>query len=514
MITTPSRLASEAGANVLKAGGNAIEAVVAAAAVLTVVYPHFCGLGGDAVWMIAGEAGEPTSLLGIGQAAASARPGFAPSVRGAGSTLTSAGLVDSWGRALSHSNEHWDGTHALTDLLVPAIGYAREGFAMSPSQRFWLDMRRSELAEWPGFSASFLDGGAVPEVGWHFRQPALADTLSAIAEDGTRSFYEGRLAKRIAEGLTRAGSPLTAADLAATRSEFSTPITVRYRDIDLYAPPPPSQGLATLATMGILDRIELEGLKESGADHIHLVIEAIKQAFLHRGKIADQPIGEAGLETLLSAPTLDTMAAAIDRDRALPWPYPRKQGDTVYIGAVDAKGRCVSMLQSTYFDWGSGVVVGDTGIIWHNRGAAFSSDPNHPNAVAPGKRPFHTLNPGLSMEGGRPCLLYGTQGADGQPQTLALLLTRLLAFGMSPAEALRGPRFLLGKTFSNQADSLKIEADFGDTVLNDLQRRGHDLVVTEAQNPLFGQAGVIRIAPDGSLRGAHDPRSDGIALTV
>ncbi|NLH80960.1 MAG: gamma-glutamyltransferase, partial [Phyllobacteriaceae bacterium] len=174
----------------------------------------------------------------------------------------------------------------------------------------------------------------------------------------------------------------------------------------------------------------------------------------------------------------------------------------------------VSVLQSTYFDWGSGVVAGDTGILWQNRGAAFGRADDDPNRFAPGKRPFYTLNPGLALADGRPRLVYGTQGADGQPQTLAMILTRLIDHRLDPLEALRRPRFLLGKTFSDGRDTLKIEVDAGAAVLADLARRGHQLSPIDAASPLAGQAGVIRIAADGRLDGAHDPRGDGCAIGV
>jgi gamma-glutamyltranspeptidase/glutathione hydrolase len=186
----------------------------------------------------------------------------------------------------------------------------------------------------------------------------------------------------------------------------------------------------------------------------------------------------------------------------------------VFIGATDREGRSVSVLQTVYFDWGSGVVAGDTGILWHNRGASFSTNPAHHNAVQPGKRPFHTLNPGMYVKDGRPQLLFGTQGADGQPQTLAAILTRLIDYGMAPLTALARPRFLLGKTFSDTRDALKLEADAGADVFAALAARGHEVSAIAAQSPLAGHPGVIRIEADGSASGAHDPRSDGRALAV
>ena len=296
-----------------------------------------------------------------------------------------------------------------------------------------------------------------PEVGSLFRQDGVARTLQAIAADGPRSFYDGELAKTLAAGLAAAGSPLTAADLAATRTREAAPLSLVYRGYELLAPPPPTQGVSTLAIMGVLEHFDLRALGAGSADHIHLCVEAVKRAFLTRDAIADPDFAPQPVEEWLNPDRLAAAAKTIAMDRALAWPQPFRTGDTVFYGVVDRQGRSASVLQSLYFDWGSGVPVGETGILWQNRGAAFSVIPGSPNALAPGKRPFYTLNPGLGLKDGKPAFVYGTQGADGQPQTLSMVLTRLIDFGETPAAALAGPRFLLGKTFSDSRDSLKIE---------------------------------------------------------
>lgn len=518
MVTSPHALASEAGARVLRDGGNALEACIATGAAIAVLYPHFCGLGGDAVWIAADPDGRRTCFLGIGQAARQlpARNGDEAGIplRGPGSALTSACVVDSWGHAHAYAAQHWAGRQTFASLLNDAIGFAREGFPVTASQAFWLDFRKAEAAGWPGFADVFMPGGAAPEVGTIFRQPQLARTLERLAADGPRAFYEGALAQAIADGLRAAGSPLTAADLAATRTREEAPASLVYRRVELLAPPPPTQGVTTLAIMGILSHFDLGAFQAGSADHLHLCVEAVKQAFLDRHGLADPDASEQRIDEILDPRHLAGRAQAIDIARAKDWPHVFRNGDTVFFGATDAEGRSVSVLQSTYFDWGSGVVVGDTGILWQNRGAAFSLDPGHPNVLAPGKRPFYTLNPGMGLRNGRPELIYGTQGADGQPQTLAMLLTRLIDFGEDPAQALAGPRFLLGKTFSDSRDSLKLEADAGEAVFETLTERGHLLSPLPARSPIAGQAGIILINEDGTLGGAHDPRGDGIAIAV
>jgi gamma-glutamyltranspeptidase len=514
MVTSPHGLASEAGREVLACGGNAIEAAVAMAAVLSVTYPHFCGIGGDAVWMIADRRGRRTCLLGIGQAISDTGRITSIDTRGPGSVLTSAAAVDAWGKAVEFSRSNWSGRMQFGDMLAPAIGYARDGFPVTRSQLHWTRFRAGEFENWPGFSQSFVTPLGQMKPGTHFRQPALAGSLSRIASHGPREFYEGELAAQIVDGLSEIGAPLSREDLASTGARWADPLVMPYKNYLLAAPPPPTQGVTTLQIMGILERTAIAQHAPTSAGFYHLVVEAVKRAFLQRGEIGDPDYCDQPMIKWLSEENLAAMAGRIDPARALNWPYPFRNGDTVFFAAVDKQGNCASVLQSTYFDWGSGVVAGDTGILWQNRGAAFNLIDGHINRLAPAKRPFYTLNPGIAFRDGNPFLLYGTQGADGQPQTLAVILSRILEYGLSPAEALAMPRFLLGRTFSDSRDSLKLEQDAGKEVFAGLAERGHEICPIEAQSALAGQAGILKIRANGTLEGCHDPRSDGIALTV
>lgn len=511
MVTSPHPLASEAGAAVLRRGGNAIEAAVAVAATLAVVMPHFCGLGGDAVWLVADREGLRRSFLGIGQAA-EVLPDYETAIplRGPSSMLTTACAVDSWGHALAFGQQHWQGRERFSDLLTPAIALAENGYRPSRSQDFWLEFRRAEIVGWPGFAAAFDHPGSKGI----FTQSSLAQTLRHIAEHGHRSFYEGKLARHLGGAMASVGSPLTAGDLRLTRTRDAEPVSQDYRGVTLLAPPPPTQGISTLAIFGILSRLDLAALPPLSAARYHLLVEAVKQAFLDREHIADPDFAGGNAHGFLDPMRLEEKARAIDRERPLAWPYPYRHGDTVFFAATDEQGRCASVLQSTYFDWGSGVVVGDTGILWQNRGAAFSVAPGHPNAIRSGKRPFYTLNPGIAFKDGSPHLLYGTQGADGQPQTLSMLLTGLLDYGMTPARALAQPRFLLGRTFSDSHDSLKVEQSLGESTISELAALGHDVFSLPALSPIFGQAGIICIQDEGKIVGAHDPRGEGVAISV
>lgn len=516
MVTSPHTIASEAGVRVLREGGNAMEAVIAMGAVIAVTYPHFCGVGGDAIWIVADREGRKTTFMGIGQAAVKP-PSYTSNtipLRGPGSMLTTACVVDTWRHAFEYSQTHWSGKRSFSSLLDTAIDYAENGFTVSDSQLFWHDFRQDELMDWPGFANVFQPGGRRTKQGGNFVQAQLAESLKLIAKHGARDFYEGELAARLVKGMADVGAPLTALDLKNTVTKQLDPVSIEYRGLELLAPPPPTQGVSTLGIMGVLNQIDLGCVPEGSADYYHYCVEAVKQAFLDRGGIADPEYVEQAVQTWLSKETLARKAGQIDPARAMPWSHVFKTGDTVYLGATDDQGRSVSTLQSTYFDWGSGVVVGDTGVLWQNRGAGFSLDPDSPNVVEPGKRPFYTLNPGMALKNGKPHILYGTQGADGQPQTLSVVLTRLIDYGLDPMEALARPRFLLGRTFSDSRDTLKLESGAGEDIYVDLSRRGHQVSTIPSNSPLAGQAGVIMIADDGRISGGHDPRSDGKALGV
>jgi gamma-glutamyltranspeptidase/glutathione hydrolase len=508
-------MASEAGLEVLARGGNALEAAIAMTLCLGVVYPHFCGLGGDILMLIGGKSGKVRSLSGIGQAAKNYPPFDGPiPVRGPLSMLTSAGAVDALGQAFEVSASEMAGRMSWQALLEPAIHLATEGFPISISERFWLEFRKGESMDLPAVYPSRLANGEVPPEGFLRREPLLAKSLATLAKHGARDFYEGELAAAIADGLKMAGSPLSADDLKQTHARIEDPLQIPYREGVLMTTPAPTQGLTTLQIMGILDRFDLRQIPEGSAEYFHLLVEAVKLAFLDRERfVADPDCFDVPVEDLLNGETLQRKASHLDLNTAMSWPHPFQTGDTVYLAATDAQGHSVSMLATVYYDWGSGITIGDTGILWHNRGAAFSTTPGHPNFLQPGKRPFHTLNPGIYLLNGKPALLYGTQGADGQPQTLACILTRLIDYGLDPITAITRPRFLLGRTFSDSHDTLKIEDNVPEPVLCDLIARGHRISRVPANTPIMSHPGIIRIDPaTGWMTGAHDPRSDGRAL--
>ncbi|HEY1610273.1 MAG TPA: gamma-glutamyltransferase, partial [Paraburkholderia sp.] len=349
MVTSPHTLASAAGLDVLRAGGNAIEAAIVTAAALSVTYPHFNGLGGDAFWIIAERDGAVRTLSGIGQAAADVSryplgSTHAWPLRGAASALTTAATVDSWGLAHDISARDWGGTRSWASLFEPAIHHARDGFPVSVSQSFWMQLRAAELRALPGFAATFAPHGRIPAQGERFAQPALARSLERIATHGVREFYEGELAERIARGLADAGSPLTFADLAATRARDEPPLRVTYRGGELVTLAPPTQGVTTLQIMGMLERFDLASIAEGSTDYYHVLVEAVKRAFIDRERYVSDPEFDAvPIDAMLSRASLDAHARAIDRHKARAWPHVFRQGDTAFIGVADDAGRCVSL---------------------------------------------------------------------------------------------------------------------------------------------------------------------------
>jgi gamma-glutamyltranspeptidase len=298
------------------------------------------------------------------------------------------------------------------------------------------------------------------------------------------------------------------------RAQAPDPLRVRIGGATLFNTPPPTQGLASLLILALFDRRAAAGA--DGFEHVHGLVEATKQAFLVR----DSHVGDPGLMTLDAqallndAAALDSMATAIDPRRALPWPHRSAQGDTCWFGAADARGQMVSAIQSTYFEFGSGLVLPHSGIVWQNRGAAFSLGGEGPRAFGPGRKPFHTLNPALACFDDGRVMAYGTMGGEGQPQTQAALFTRYARFGLAPDEAIAAPRWLLGRTWGEDSTTLKLEDRFDPALYQGLREAGHEIELVAPLTEMMGHAGAIVRHPDGRFEGASDPRSDGAAQTL
>ncbi len=511
-------LAAQSAAGVLREGGNAIEAMVSAAATISVVYPHMTGIGGDAFWLIAAPGEEPVAIDACGAAAAAASIGFYKAkglatipARGPLAANTVAGTIAGWALALGISRQKRGGKLPLGRLLADSIYYAEQGVPVTASQERNTAGKRAELENVPGFAARFMPGGAVPVQGSLFGQKTLGATLRRLAEAGLADFYRGDLARSIAADLAAIGSPLVLADLEAYAAKQVAPLRLAHATGTLYNMTPPTQGVVSLAILGILDRLGLARLEPDSADHVHAIVEATKQAFLaiRDPHVADPAYMKVEAQTLLEDAVLKRLATNIDMKKALPWGVKSDPGGTVWMGVIDGAGCAVSFIQSIYHEFGSGVVLPGTHINWQNRGCSFSLDENAVNGLRPGKKPFHTLNPALArLRDGR-VMVYGTMGGDGQPQTQAAVYSRYAVFNQPVQHAVSAPRWLLGRTWGSASETLKLEGRFAARLIEELRSRGHDIEVLGDFEETFGHAGALVRHPNGSLEGGYDPRGDG-----
>lgn len=517
MVTAPHHLASEAGLRVLCEGGNAIEATVAMAAALAVVYPHMTSIGGDGFWLIAEPDQPPRAVEACGAAAMAATPALYAKQghetvpwRGPMAANTVAATISGWGKALEISRSI-GGKLPLSRLVEDAAWHAQNGFAVTASQEELTTSKLLELADAPNFAATFLIDGRPPREGEIMKLPALGRTMQRIAKAGTEDFYRGQLGKEIAAGLVAFGSPVAADDLARHRAATPDPLSVAIRGSTLFNFPPPTQGLASLMILAMFDRL---GVTEAeGFAHIHGLVEATKQAFIVRDRIVGDPAAMTEDPRAYLAPRmLDQLAKRIDGKRALPWPQPAEAGDTVWMGAIDGQGVAVSFIQSIYFEFGSGCVLPEHGIVWQNRGSSFQLTGKGPRVLEPGRKPFHTLNPAMArFEDGR-TMVYGTMGGEGQPQTQSALFSRYAMFGQGLQAAITAPRWLLGKTWGQDSVTLKLESRFEPTLVAQLKAAGHDVEMLPDYTSTMGHAGAIVRHANCVLEGANDPRSDGAAM--
>jgi len=497
----------------LAEGGNAIEAMVAMAASIAAVYPHMNHIGGDGFWLVREPSGRVRALMAAGRAGANARRELyrefetIPS-RGPLAALTVPGAIAGWSLALEAAKHH-GARLPLVELLAPAVRQASDGYVVTRSQAVLTADKLAELAGVPGFASTFLIDGKPPTAGATLRQPALAATLDHLTHAGLDDFYRGDVGREIAADLDRVGSPVTRADLERCRATLAEPLSVTLDASTAFNTPPPTQGLASLMILALFDRLPID--TGEGFDHVHGLVEATKRAFRVRDRVitdpdhAPQPVGR-----FLDKKFLDAEALRIDRRKAAKWPVPYGEGDTVWMGAADASGLVVSYIQSLYWEFGSGVVLPATGVLMQNRGASFSLDPASLNALAPGRLPFHTLNPALVLLADGRVIAYGTMGGDGQPQTQAALFTRHVRYRQPLDRAIDAPRWLLGRTWGSTHTNLRLESRFDGNLVDRLLSAGHDIeVLPDAYSDLMGHAGAVVLYPDGTLEGAHDPRADG-----
>jgi len=512
MVATSHPLATQAALRVLQDGGNAMDAAVAAVAVQCVVEPQSTGIGGDCFVLYApGGSDRVIGFNGSGRAPAAARAewfaerGIAAIEQTSPHAVTVPGAVDAWDRLL---RDH--GTRDLGSLLRPAIRYARHGYPVH--SRVFYDWALSvELLNRDATAKRiYLPGGHPPRIGSLHRQPELAATLERIAERGRAGFYEGPVAEDIVGYLRGLGGLHSLEDFAIAQGAYVTPIRSAYRGYEVHECPPNGQGLAALIMLNILSELLPQVSEPLSALRLHYEIEAARLAYRDRDDfIADPAQVEVPVEDLLSAAHAERCRAMIDPERALaelpPSRFPNHP-DTVYLCVVDRDRNAVSLINSVYYGFGSGLVSPKTGVVLQNRGQSFNLDPGHPNCIAPGKRPMHTIIPGMVTKGRRVAMPFGVMGGMYQAQGHAHFLGNVFDFGLDLQQAIDLPR-----VFSPPAGPVEVESIIPAAVVADLARRGHGIAVPE-DKPIGGAQAIWIDWDEGVLTGASEPRKDGCAL--
>jgi gamma-glutamyltranspeptidase/glutathione hydrolase len=521
-IATSQPLATAAGLRVLQSGGNAIDAAVTAAAVLAVVEPTMNGAGGDLFAIVYSAKDKKVhGLNASGRAPAAAtldelkKRGLQRIPLRGELSVSVPGVVDGWSALLAAH-----GTRTLAQALEPAITYARDGYAVSEIiAGQWKDVE-GLLGGDAKTASVYLPGGKAPAPGDIFRNPALAGSLEQIAKGGRDAFYKGPLAKAIADDMQRRHGLLTAKDLADHHVDWVEPLSTTYRGYQVFELPPNTQGVAALEMLNILEGFDVKSLGHNSAAYLHTLVEAKRIAFADRDAWIGDPAStpKAAVERMLSKDYAGQRRKEIDPahvarsynalaldGRTTPdgGEHPMAMGDTVYLTAADADGNVISLIQSLYETFGSGLVAGDTGIVLHNRDSLFSLTPGHPNQLAPGKRPFHTLIPAMVLKDSAPWVSFGVMGGDMQAQGHAQVLANLIDFGMNIQEAGEAPRF------RHTANGLALESAFSAKARAGLTARGHTLI--DSKGVWGGFQGIMIDPKTRVLMAGSDPRKDGMA---
>jgi len=515
-VASPNQLASMAGYNVLQQGGNAIDAMVAVNAALGVVFPHMTGAGGDAFWLIydakskkhyalnaTGRSGKNVSLDDY-------KDQDAIDSRGPKAAITVPGAVDGWAQA----HERFGKTSFKT-CLEPAIQMAREGFPVSASLAKFSEMRLDLLRSYETTADTFLKDGVAPYMENEFmKNEPLAKTLELVAENGRDIFYKGEIADRICGFLQNQGGCLSKEDFANHRSEWVEPAEVEYRGRKVISPPPNSDGMATLQILGMLENFDPSDWKDDQAAFIDVFTRATDLAFKDRDQYLDDPdFNEVPIKNLLDKNYLADRAKLIaSKSQGAPEVGVGRRGDTTFSCAVDSEGNAVAVIQSLYWEWGSGLVAGETGMLLQNRGAYFSLNPNDRDHLQPSKRPAHTLTCSIVFKDDKPELIVGAMGGDGEPQTQATIISRVIDQGYNVQAAIDEPRWLLGRSWGDPYKGLRLEGRYSEALIKELEDLGHiNVSLMDAYSDLAGHAQAIQVFDD-RLEAAADPRAGGLAI--
>ena len=517
MVATSQPLATQVGLDILKQGGSAIDAAIAANAMLGLVEPTGSGIGGD-LFAIVWDA-ESKQLYGLNASGRSPKSLTTEIFSAAGLTkipsfgplpVSVPGAVDGWFELHNRF-----GRLPMTSLLSPAIRYARNGFPVSELVAYYWQMNVDRIGHYPGFSPTFMPGGKVPQKGDVFKNPGLAATYEKIATGGRDAFYKGDIARAIAAYMKEQGGYLSYEDLAAHTSDWVTPVSANYRGYDIWELPPNGQGIAALQILNILEQYDIEGMGLDSADYIHTFVEAKKLAFEDRAKYyADPAFNDIPVAPLISKDyarerrkLIDPLKAANRYDAGV------IDGDTVYLTVADSRGNMVSLIQSNYRGMGSGMTPPGLGFILQNRGELFTLEPGHSNEYQPGKRPFHTIIPAMVTRNNKPWLSFGVMGGATQPQMHAQIIVNLIDFGMNLQEAGDAPRFIHSGSSSptgalmKDGGSISLERGFSLSTERELLERGHKL---ENKLGIYGGYQAIMYDADKQIYyGASESRKDG-----
>jgi gamma-glutamyltranspeptidase/glutathione hydrolase len=522
MVATSHPLAVQIGIDILKRGGNAIDAAIATNAAMGLMEPMSCGIGGD-LYAIVWDA-KTKKLYGLNASGRS--PYKATRALFAGKGLDKIPVTGPLSWSVPGCVDGWDelrrrfGTLPFDQLLEPSMRYAEEGFPVPEViARYW-KAAESKLRLYPDAAKTYLSDGRAPPVGSIFKNPNLARSYREIAREGRDAFYKGRLAREIVAFSDKHGGLFSEKDFADRSSTWIDPVRTTYRGHDVWELPPPGQGIAVLQMLNILQGYDLKTMGPESADYWHLFLEAKKLAYADRARYyADPAFGKVPVADLISPAYADRRRQLINRQKALteiPAGDPKlAHGDTIYLCVVDKDRNCVSLIQSNYFGFGSGLVPGDLGFALQNRGTLFALDADHPNRLEPHKRPFHTIIPAMVTKDGKPWFVFGVMGGDMQPQGQVQVLCNLIDFGMNVQEAGEAPRLEhvgsatpTGRPGAKNGGTVIAEIGIDDKVVEELMRRGHRVVRTKTNGG--GYQGII-IDPQNMLHGGSEPRKDGCA---
>jgi gamma-glutamyltranspeptidase/glutathione hydrolase len=541
MVACAHYLATQAGLQILTQGGNAIDAAIAANITMTVVYPSTCSAGGDVFMLIWNEKSHKLyALNGSGRAPQEMTPelfatqGYKQIPERGPLTITVPGAVDGWFEALEQF-----GTLPAETVFAPAIEYAEEGVPVTSKLSGWLNQAAVPvLKRWESSAGIYLPENRPPKTGDVLRQPHLAKTYRTLAKEGRDAFYSGPIAREITDYIRQSGGVLDIEDMQKHHSDWVEPISTNYRGYDVFEFPPNSQGLAALEMLNIIEGYNVKSLGYQTPEYLHILLEAKKLAFADRDQyISDPDFVDVPVGRLISKEYADLQRSRINLLKATPSVAAglEKEGDTMYLCVADGEGNVVSLIQSLYFGFGSGVVGGNTGVMLHNRGSYFSLDPRHVNYLQLGKRTMHTLTPAMVFRDGTPYMAIGTMGGDAQPQIHVQLLSAMLDFGLNVQQAIAAPRWRSGRIRvnplsgkrdiipgqrevdghleRNMVEVVMMENRFPDGVPYLLDVLGHRTIIAGPWDDGMGHAQAIKVNSTSKyFEGAADPRCDGLAL--